>query len=190
MNATACRLIAALSAVSVLLCAAGDANPPPEPSGYRMDDYRAPTPATLHGASVLSNEEARGVWEKHNAVFIDVLPQPPRPMGLPASTIWRPKQRDDIPGSVWLPDTGYGALAPVMADYFERELQRATGGRHDQLIVFYCLASCWMSWNAARRALAIAYTNVAWYPEGTDGWAAQGLPLEPRTPIPRPQAAE
>ena len=189
MSAALYRLMAALCAV-VLLCAAGEKDPPPEPSGYRMDDYRAPIPATLRGAIVLSTEQARADWETHDAVFIDVLPQPPRPVGLPAATIWRPKPRDDIPGSVWLPDTGYGALAPVMEDYFERGLQQATGGKRDRLIVFYCLASCWMSWNAAKRALALGYTRVAWYPEGTDGWAADGLPLEARTPVARPQAAE
>jgi PQQ-dependent catabolism-associated CXXCW motif protein len=56
--------------------------------------------------------------------------------------------------------------------------------------VFYCLASCWMSWNAAKRALAIGYRHVAWYPDGTDGWAADHLPLELRTPVPRPPASE
>jgi PQQ-dependent catabolism-associated CXXCW motif protein len=169
---------------------AAAADPPPEPAEYRMDDYRSATPATLRGAVVLSTAQARADWESHEAVFIDVLPQPPRPVGLPASTIWHPKQRDDIPGSVWLPDTGYGALAPVMQDYFERGLESATGGKRDRPIVFYCLANCWMSWNAAKRALSLGYTRVAWYPEGTDGWAAAGLPLEKRTPVERPQAAE
>jgi PQQ-dependent catabolism-associated CXXCW motif protein len=178
--------LAAVACAAVLLCA----DAPPEPPGYRMDDYRAPVPATLRGAAVLTTEQARADWERHDAVFVDVLPQPPRPAGLPASTIWRPKPRDDIPGSIWLPDTGYGALAPVMEDYFERGLEQATGGRQDRKIIFYCLASCWMSWNAAKRALALGYTSVAWYPEGTDGWAAQGLPLEARTPEVRPQATE
>ena len=95
-----------------------------------------------------------------------------------------------MPGSVWLPDTGYGALAPVMQQYFERGLQQATDGDPERVIVFYCLANCWMSWNAAKRAIAIGYSNVAWYPDGTDGWAAQHLPLELRIPMPRPQAAE
>jgi PQQ-dependent catabolism-associated CXXCW motif protein len=187
MSVVGYRVLVTLAA-ALLLCAAGE--PAPEPSTYRMDDYRAPTPATLRGAIVMSTEQARAAWESHDAVFIDVLPQPPRPVGLPASTIWRPKPRDDIPGSLWLPDTGYGALAPVMEDYFERGLQQATGGKRDRLVVFYCLASCWMSWNAAKRALALGYTNVAWYPEGTDGWAADGLKLEARTPMARPQAAE
>jgi len=181
---------AAVLCAALLLCAAGAPDPAPEPSGYRMDDYRAPTPLTLHGAIVLSTDQAHDAWQSHEAVFIDVLPQPPRPVGLPASTIWHPKPRDDIPGSLWLPDTGYGALAPVMQDYFERGLLQATGGKQDRLIVLYCLANCWMSWNAAKRALTLGYTRVAWYPQGTDGWAAQGLPLEPRTPVPRPQAAE
>src|SRR5215471_15708842 len=97
---------AAVYAVVVLLLGAAAA--PPEPDGYRMDDYRSPTPATLQGALVLTTDEARTHWERHDAAFIDVLPQVPRPAGLPASTIWRDKPRGDVPGSIWLPDTGYG----------------------------------------------------------------------------------
>lgn len=163
---------------------------PPEPLQYRMDDYRAPTPATLHGAKVLSTDEAHAVWETRQAVFIDVLPRPPRPAGLPASTIWRPKPRSDLPGSIWLPDTGYGALAPSMEAYFEQGLQRATDNQRDRMIVFYCLADCWMSWNAAKRALSLGYAHVAWYPDGTDGWESHGLPLEQREPEPRPGTTE
>jgi PQQ-dependent catabolism-associated CXXCW motif protein len=172
--------------MALLLLAAA----PPEPSGYRMEDYRSPTPATLRGAAVMTTEEARAHWEKHDALFIDVLPQPPKPVGLPAGTIWQPKPRNDIPGSIWLPDTGYGALAPVMEQYFEHGLHQATGGDRAKLIVFYCLANCWMSWNAAKRAITLGYTNVAWYPDGTDGWVADRLPLELRPPPDRPQAAE
>jgi PQQ-dependent catabolism-associated CXXCW motif protein len=163
---------------------------PPEPAGFRMDDYRAPTPATLQGAVVLSTEQAHAIWERHDAVFVDVLPQVPRPPGLPASTIWRERPREDVPGSIWLPDTGYGELAPVMEQYFERGLEQATAGDRGRMVVFYCLASCWMSWNAAKRAMSLGYTHVAWYPDGTDGWNADHLPLELRTPLQRPQTTE
>lgn len=183
MRALRFRLVAAMA---LLLLAAA----PAEPSGYRMEEYRSPTPATLQGAAVLTTEEARAHWEKHDALFIDVLPQAPKPVGLPAGTIWRPKPRNDIPGSIWLPDTGYGALAPAMEQYLEHGLQQATGGDRARLMVFYCLADCWMSWNAAKRAIALGYTNVAWYPDGTDGWAADHLPLELHPPPDRPQAAE
>jgi PQQ-dependent catabolism-associated CXXCW motif protein len=180
-------LAAAAFALAFLI---GAVDTPPEPDGYRMDNYRAPIPATLRGATVLSTDEAHAHWEKHDAAFVDVLPQVPRPAGLPASTVWREKPREDIPGSIWLPDTGYGALAPVMEQYFEQGLAQLSGGDRDRMLVFYCLASCWMSWNAAKRALAIGYRRVAWYPDGTDGWAADHLPLELRTPVPRPSASE
>ena len=176
----------AVALAALLLAAAGA---PPEPADFRMNDYRAPTPATLHGATVLSTEMAHALWQNHGATFIDVLPQVPRPPGLPASTIWREKPREDIPGSVWLPDTGYGALAPVMQRYFQEGLASASGGHRDRTLVFYCLAKCWMSWNAAKRAIGLGYTHVAWYPDGTDGWTADHLPVELRQPLPRPQVS-
>jgi PQQ-dependent catabolism-associated CXXCW motif protein len=184
------RGFAAVALGSACLTVAVAADGPAEPTDYRTDDYRSATPATLRGATVLSTEQARMHWEMHDAVFIDVLPQVPRPVGLPASTIWRDKPRDDVPGSVWLPDTGYGVLAPVMEHYFEQGLEQVTRGDRSTMVVFYCLANCWMSWNAAKRALALGYTRVAWYPDGTDGWAAQHWPLEPRLPLQRPPATE
>ncbi|MEM7239896.1 MAG: PQQ-dependent catabolism-associated CXXCW motif protein, partial [Pseudomonadota bacterium] len=42
----------------------------------------------------------------------------------------------------------------------------------------FCLAGCWMSWNAAKRALEYGYTDVYWYPDGTDGWDFSGYELE------------
>jgi len=162
----------------------------PEPPDYRTEAYRAPTPQTLRGATVLTTDAARDLWSRQSAAFIDVLPRPPRPAGLPASTIWRPKPRSDIPGSIWLPDTGYGALAPVMEQYFERGLSEAGGGDHGRMLVFYCQTDCWMSWNAAKRAIALGYTHVGWYPDGTDGWEAQGLPTESREPVAQPPGTE
>jgi PQQ-dependent catabolism-associated CXXCW motif protein len=158
----------------------------PEPDGYRLEDYRAPTPATLRGARVIGTDQAETIWRSHSATFIDVMPRPPRPRDLPAGTLWRDKPRANIPGSIWLPDTGYGELAPSIADYFSKGLDKATKGDHAKTVVLYCLADCWMSWNAAKRALALGYSDVAWYPEGTDGWFAAFLPLEDATPEPRP----
>jgi rhodanese-related sulfurtransferase len=34
-----------------------------------------------------------------------------------------------------------------------------------------------------KRALSYGYTNVAWYPEGTDGWQRANLPLADRSQI-------
>jgi PQQ-dependent catabolism-associated CXXCW motif protein len=160
---------------------------PPEPTGYRTEEYRAPVPRTLRGAHVLSTETAHKLWQTRAAIFIDVLPQPPRPAGLPPGTIWRPNPRFDIPGSTWLPDTGYGALPSMMESYFRDGLRAASDGDRNRMLVFYCLKDCWMSWNAAKRALALGYGRVGWYPDGTDGWSATKLPLEQREPVPRPE---
>ena len=153
-----------------------------EPDGYRTGDYRAPTPATLKGARVLTTVEAADLWRAGGAVFVDVMPHAPRPANLPVGTIWRERPRQNIPGSIWLPDTGYGELAAVTERYLRHNLARATGGDRAKLLVIYCLQDCWMSWNAAKRALAMGYVNVVWYPDGTDGWTSAGLPLQQSTP--------
>jgi PQQ-dependent catabolism-associated CXXCW motif protein len=181
-RAAACvALIATIVTVAATRAAAV-----PEPESYRLEEYRAPTPATLRGAKVIGTQEAENLWRSHTASFVDVLPRPPRPRNLPAGTLWRDKPRPDIPGSIWLPDTGYGELAPSMAGYFVKGLEKVTHGDHARLLVIYCLADCWMSWNAAKRAQEIGYSDVAWYREGTDGWLAAGLPLEEANPEPRP----
>mgnify|MGYP003693971319 CR=1 FL=1 len=102
---------------------------PPEPDGYRTEDYRAPVPATLAGARVLTTAEAEAIWRAKAGVFIDVLPRAPKPQNLPEGTVWRDKPRLNIPGSVWLPDTGYGKLAAATEDYLRRGLVRASGGQ-------------------------------------------------------------
>jgi len=41
-------------------------------------------------------------------------------------------------------------------DYLRRGLERASGGNNTRLLVIYCQADCWMSWNAAKRVLSTA----------------------------------
>ncbi len=160
--------------------------PPPEPDGYRTDDYRAPTPQTLSGGIVLYTEAAHTLWESGEAVWIDVLPAPRRPATLPASALWMPLPHRDIPGSIWLPDIGHGSLSPEAETYFRDHLAAAAKARQDAAVVFYCLADCWMSWNAAKRAASWGYTRVYWYRDGTDGWEAAKLPMETAEPVPGP----
>ena len=157
-----------------------------EPETYRTENYRAPVPSSLQGARVLTTAAAAAIWKQAAAVFVDVFPRAPRPSNLPEGTLWHNKPHLSIPGSVWLPDTGYGALHSSMEAYFRTNLERITGGDHGKALVFYCLKDCWMSWNAAKRAQSLGYTQINWYPEGADGWAASGLPLEEKQPVPRP----
>jgi PQQ-dependent catabolism-associated CXXCW motif protein len=158
----------------------------PEPNSYRMSDYRTPTPTTLDGKPALTTAEAHDLWLKRAAAFVDVHPQPPKPANLAPGTLWRDAPRFDIPGSIWLPDTGYGALAPVMEDYFRRGLKQATGGDMTKPLVVYCRPQCWMSWNAAKRAKSLGYAHVFWYSQGTEGWTAAGYALKEQPAFPRP----
>jgi len=155
---------------------------PPEPEGYRMDDYRAPSPATVAGGVMLDTNAAHQLWESGAAVWIDVLPAPRRPENLPPSALWMPLPHRDIPGSLWLPDIGRGALSPDVEGYFRDHLATATKLRKDAAVVFYCLADCWMSWNAAKRAASWGYTQIYWYRDGTDGWEAAKLPMQNAEP--------
>ncbi len=130
---------------------------PPEPQGYRADDYRAPTPATVAGGTALDTAAARQLWKDGGAVWIDVLAGPHRPENLPSAAVWLPVPHRDIPGSLWLPDIGRGALNAKLEAYFRANLEELTKGRRDAPVVFYCLANCWMSWNAAKRAAGWGY---------------------------------
>jgi len=178
------RTTAALATAFLVWVAAAAAQTEtvPEPPDYRTDDYRAPVPATVAGGRAIATDEAERLWREKRAVFVDVLPAPRRPEGLKPDALWKPLPRRDIPGSVWLPDVGRGALAEPLDAYFRSALERATGGSKSAPLVLYCLADCWMSWNATKRAAAYGYTQLFWYRDGTTGWEAAALPMEEATP--------
>ena len=154
-----------------------------EPDGYRLADFRAPVPATLEGADVLSTAQLHAQMQVEDMLLIDVMPAPRKPQH---TDLWIAPRRDNIPGSHWLANVGYGELSDEFAAFFEQELAHHTEDDPSRRLVFYCEANCWMSWNAAKRALSLGYENVAWYPEGIDGWKAAGLPLERSEPAPMP----
>jgi len=125
------------------------------------------------------------LWRLGDAIFVDVLPRPPKPE-LPEGTVWREPPHSDIPGSVWLADVGFGSLSAEMEVWYRENLEKLTGGDMAHPLVIYCRSDCWMSWNAGKRAVTWGYTGILWYPVGIEGWEAAGLPLEERTPEPRP----
>lgn len=159
-------------------------SPIPEPSDYRLDDYRSPVPKTLKGARVIDADEAETLLKGRKAVFIDVFPRAPKPPNLPAGTVWRDPTHMTMEGAHWLPNVGYGVLSPDFEAYFKSRLTKLTDGDLTRPIVFFCLRDCWMSWNAGKRALEWGYTNVIWFSEGTDAWQEAGFSLVKATPVP------
>ena len=163
----------------------------PEPREYRMDNYRAPVPAALSGARVITTEEAETIWRDKQGVFIDVLPRAAkaakssRRHGLARqAALQHSRQPLAARHRLWKTCRGDRRLFPA-------GLARASGGNKAALLVIYCQENCWMSWNAAKRALSYGYTNVAWFPEGTEGWErAPCRPMENRNPQPRRRAED
>jgi PQQ-dependent catabolism-associated CXXCW motif protein len=175
------RRVLALATL-VLVAAPSVAAPPPEPADYRFDDYNAPTPFTVVGRNAIETAEVQRLWEAHAAIFIDVIAAPRRPASLPAGSLWLPTPHLDIPGSLWLPDSGRGALSSEFEAWFRASLTRITAARGDAPLVFYCRTDCWLSWNATKRAIEWGYSAAAWYRDGSDGWRAAGLPLAEAQP--------
>lgn len=177
-------VLAATRAGAVDAAPADTLTPPPEPPGYRLDDYRKPVPATLKGAIVVTAAQAEPLWDKNSAIFIDVYPQAPKPANLPAGTYWRDPPHYSIERAKWLPNVGYGGLNPQVDAYFRATLKRLTAGDTAHPLVMFCVRNCWMSWNAAKRALEYGYRKVYWFSEGTDAWQEAGLPMEQVKPEP------
>ncbi|PUB12843.1 PQQ-dependent catabolism-associated CXXCW motif protein [Yoonia sediminilitoris] len=170
-------MIRAAAILALWLPVAATAQPVPEPDSYETEHYRGPVPVSLTGGTVVDNDAAYALWKTGQVAFVDVLPRAPKPENLPEGTIWRDQPRHSIPGAIWLPNVGYGALADVTDAYFRDGMKQVTGGDPDYPVVFFCLRECWMSWNAAKRAIEeYGYTHVFWYPDGTDGWTFEEYP--------------
>ena len=157
------------------------------PDGYRDHAWHAPVPATHPDASTVDTAEAHALLERGAAVPIDVMAAIERPAsaGLPAGFIPN-RPRRHIPGSVWLPNVGYDEPSPALACWYARALERVSGGDRGRGLLIYCIADCWLSWNAVHRAASFGYTRLYWYPEGSDGWAEAGLALVEARPEPPP----
>ena len=80
---------------------------------------------------------------------------------------------------------GYGRLHADTDAWFQRRLKLLTSGNRKRPVLFFCLMNCWMSWNAAKRAIEWGYRLIVWFPDGTDAWRAAGLALEEAEPVPR-----
>ena len=153
-------------------------------TGFRLGHYRAPTPENVPNATRISLAQLRALLEKSDVALLDVMAHTGAGPD-PSTGEWRlSEMRKNIPGSIWLPEVGKGRLGPLLRRYFRDNLEDITGGDKSHIIVIYCIADCWPSWNAAKRAGEWGYENVLWFAEGTDGWLEADLPLQEAQPVP------
>ncbi|AUH35286.1 rhodanese [Paracoccus tegillarcae] len=152
---------------------------------YRGPPYNAPVPDQLDGTTTIDGEQAVALHDQ-GVAFVDVYPRTAKPDDLPEGTIWQEPRHDTIPGAIWLYDTGFVRLSDAEQARLENGLRLATEDDTAAPVVIFCRADCWMSWNAAKRAVALGYTDVHWFSTGTEGWeAASGADLvkaEPADP--------
>lgn len=155
-------------------------------TGFRMGQYRAPTPTTLEGGTIVNTAEMQQLIADKKPILIDVYGTGDIPFD-PFTGEWPlVKDRETIEGAYWIPEIGRGYQDDDIRRYYEQYMQELTGGDKSRPIVFFCVADCWMGWNAAHRAITEGYTEIYWFPAGTDGWQEAGLPVVAIRPEPVP----
>jgi PQQ-dependent catabolism-associated CXXCW motif protein len=172
----------ALAGLAPLLIAAGPAqwraSPFHDPvTLYRIERPRSPVPGPPEGVASLATAEVAA--RAGSALLIDVSPVEDGRRD-PASGRWmlaRPAR--SIPGAIWFPEAGRVPGNAAIIAHFVATVPQLAAGRP---VIVFCLADCWMSWNAALRLHRMGL-NVAWYGAGRDGWAAAGRPLAPVVPF-------
>jgi PQQ-dependent catabolism-associated CXXCW motif protein len=174
---------ALLAALVLLPPAAGAAESDMDPvTGYRVEHYRAPTPEAAPGARRIDLAGLDRLRGEGAVLLLDVIVG--KGLRDARDGQWRASERHDgIEGSHWLPELGRGRMDPALEAAFRATLEAMTSGK-DHPIVVFCLADCWMSWNAARRLALWGHTRVHWFSEGLDAWGGADRPLVPLTPRP------
>ena len=168
------RLLDSAPALLLWSCLAVGAGVVAEPQGYWEGNVDAPTPATLQGGRVIHVAGVEELLRQGKAVVIDVSNTPRRPTELAPGAPWLPVPHRAIPDALWLPGVGVGAPTRQVDDFYRDRLERATAGNVQAPLIVYCHANCWLSWNAAKRAIGYGYRRVFWFPEGIEGWTAAG----------------
>lgn len=138
-----------------------------------------PTPASIPGGQVITTQGLVALVQRRDVSYavIDVL-----------------GQSEQLPNAIsggWLSQPG--SFDDPVQTQATQWLAQLSQGRKDTPLVFYCLSrECWMSYNAALRAIRAGHTNVLWYRGGLEAWKAAGLPTQGATgaPPPGPQALQ
>ena len=126
-----------------------------------------PTPASIPGGQVVTTQGVKALIDGRQAPFLllDILGGP-----------------QVIPGAQSaVPAAQPGSFQDATQQQFGQFLQQATRGNKEVALVLYCQSrECWMSYNAALRAINLGYRNVLWYRGGIEAWQAAGHAVQSR----------
>ena len=141
-----------------------------------VEREHGPVARTLSGGTVIHTRALAKLLKSARVLVVDVSDAPQRPATLAAGAVWLPVPHPIIPGGAWIPGAGVGAISAAVDKLFREHLALGTGNDVGRPLVIYCHRSCWLSWNAAKRAISYGYRSVYWFPDGMEGWRAAGLP--------------
>ena len=136
-------------------------------STLRTADYHAPTPREIPGARTIGTSALRdSLQAQSQPLLFDVLGG---------------EVHASLPGAIWLPGAGRGqSFTDTVQARFAQTLNALTKGDRKRPLVFFCQGpQCWLSYNAALRAVALGYEAVFWYRGGIEAWIAAGGDLAP-----------
>ena len=136
----------------------------------RTVGYHSPTPLRIPGGKTVTTLELKSRLEGEPRPYvIDVL----------GGGVHR-----TIAGAFWMIGAGAGDMSKDEEARFAKALAAFAGGDKGRAMVFFCVdTECWLSYNAALRAIALGYTNVMWYRGGVAAWRSAELPMAQSDPF-------
>lgn len=130
------------------------------PQQQLQANFHGPTPTRIPGGEVITTDRVIGLVQqnlqgRNAALIFHVLGPGPR-----------------LPGAENAgPAAQAGSFNDATQQEFGRYLQQVTAGDKAKPMLFYCQSTqCWMSYNAALRAIAMGYSRVYWYRGGIEAW--------------------
>jgi PQQ-dependent catabolism-associated CXXCW motif protein len=128
------------------------------PQPQLQANMHGPTPTSIPGGQVITTDRLLGLYQQGQQngllVFHVLGPGPTLPNAQNAA-----------------PASQAGSFDDQTQQQFGQYLQQVTQGNTGRPMVFYCLnTQCWMSYNAALRAIRMGYSQVYWYRGGIEAW--------------------
>lgn len=128
------------------------------PQQTLQPQMHGPTPTSIPGGQVITTDR-----------LIPMLAQGPQNGPLVFHVLGPGNM---LPGAqMATPASQAGSFSDQTQQEFGQYLQQVTQGNKAKPLVFYCLnTQCWMSYNAALRAINMGFTQVLWYRGGIEAW--------------------
>lgn len=137
-----------------------------QPTSQLHEIMHGPTPTSIPGGQVITTDRLMALYQQGQQSGLLVF--------------------DVLNGNQHLPmaQNAVGAAQPgsfndQTQQQFGQYLEQVTQGNRSRPMVFYCQGpQCWMSYNAALRAIHMGYSQVYWYRGGVEAWGQmQGMAM-------------